>query len=100
MDSFSDEKREIKKGPLADELNEHPHLGSSETPEKPLEHKNKEEGYSTDPAQGDAEMSLPLADEDKDRYQDDPAAEAENLKESYDMAGETGKNDSSQSTAA
>jgi hypothetical protein len=96
MDSFSDEKREIKKGPLADELNAHPHLEADQLEEKPLEQKDPEAGYSTDPAQGDAEMSLPLADEDKDRYQDDPAAEADNLKESYEMAEESGKNDPGQ----
>ncbi len=58
-------------------------------PEKPLEDKEPDEGYSTNPAQGKEEASLHLADEDMDRRPDDPMKEAENLKESYEKSQKT-----------
>ena len=58
-------------------------------PEKPLEEKDADEGYSTDPAQGKESASLHLADEDMDRRPEDPMKEAENLKESYEKSQKT-----------
>ncbi len=58
-------------------------------PEKPLEQKEPNEGYSTNPAQGKEEASLHLADEDMDRRPDDPMKEAENLKESFEKSQKT-----------
>ncbi len=58
-------------------------------PEKPLEEKEPDEGYSTDPAQGKEEASLHLADEDMDRRPENPQEEAENLKESYEKSQKT-----------
>ncbi|GHB73218.1 hypothetical protein [Persicitalea jodogahamensis] len=55
-------------------------------PEKPLEEKEPDEGYSTNPAQGKEEASLHLADEDMDRRPENPLEEAENLKESYEKS--------------
>ncbi len=55
-----------------------------------LEKRDPEKGYSTDPGQGDPGVSYPLRDEDMDRQVQDPVAEAENLKESYEMAHDEG----------
>ncbi len=60
-------------------------------PEVPLEDKEPDEGYSTNPAQGKESASLHLADEDMDIRQDDPVEEAENLKESYQKSQESSK---------
>lgn len=58
-------------------------------PEKPLEDRKPDEGYSTNPAQGKEEASLHLADEDMDRRPIDPLKEAKNLKESYEKSQKT-----------
>ncbi len=58
-------------------------------PEKPLEEKEPDEGYSTNPAQGKEAASLHLADEDMDSRPDDPMKEAENLKESFEKSQKT-----------
>ncbi len=60
-------------------------------PEVPLEDKDPNEGYSTNPAQGKESASLHLADEDMDVRQEDPIKEAENLKESYQKSQENSK---------
>lgn len=83
------DQNQIKQGPLGKDLNkyhaEEPVAGT----EKPLEQKSSE-GYSTDPAQGNTDVSLPLADEDRDRHQD-PQKEAKELQESFEMHEETSK---------
>ncbi|MBB5284217.1 hypothetical protein HNQ92_002360 [Rhabdobacter roseus] len=53
-----------------------------------LEKGQPHKGYSTDPAQGKWDASLPLADEDMDRP-GQGAAEGEDLKESYEKAEQT-----------
>lgn len=58
-------------------------------PEKPLEEKDPDEGYSTNPAQGKESASLHLADEDMDSRPEDPMKEAENLKESFEKSQKT-----------
>lgn len=55
-------------------------------PEKPLEDKDPDAGYSTNPAQGKESASMHLADEDMDSRPDDPMKEAENLKESFEKS--------------
>jgi hypothetical protein len=88
MDTSVKDREEIKKGPLAPEHNRNQSLESLDGPKIPLEQADGDKGYSTNSEQGQSGVSLHLADEDKDRHQD-PVAEAENLKESYDMAHES-----------
>ncbi len=63
-----------------------------------LEKRDPEKGYSTDPGQGDPGVSYPLRDEDTDRITQDPVADAENLKESYEMAHNEGETQEQEKT--
>lgn len=81
IDSDTDQNQ-IKQGPLGKDLNKHHAEERLEGTEQPLEHKAPEKGYSTDPAQGKTDVSLHLADEDKDRIID-PEKEAKELQESF-----------------
>ncbi|MCY7349507.1 MAG: hypothetical protein LH606_02405 [Cytophagaceae bacterium] len=84
------DKHQIKQGPLGKDLNKYHAEEPVEGTEKPLEQKNPAEGYSTNPAQGHTDVSLPLADEDRDRHQD-PQKEASELQESFELHEETSK---------
>lgn len=82
--------KQIKQGPLGKDLNKHHAEEPVEGTELPLEKKAPEKGYSTDPAQGKTDVSLQLADEDRDRHQD-PLKEARELQESYQRHEEQSK---------
>jgi hypothetical protein len=77
-------EKQIKEGPLGKSLNHYHAEEPVEGTELFLEKKAPEKGYSTDPAQGKTDVSLQLADEDRDRHQD-PVKEARDLQESYEM---------------
>ncbi len=86
MATIDHDKKEaqIKQGPLGKDLNRYHAEEPIQGTEAPLEQKAPEKGYSTDPAQGKTDVSLQLADEDRDRHQD-PQKEAQELQESYEM---------------
>lgn len=89
IDHDKDEKQ-IKQGPLGKDLNKYHAEEPVEGTEQVLEKKSPEKGYSTDPAQGKTDVSLQLADEDRDRHQD-PLLEAQGLQESYQQHEEQSK---------
>jgi|GEM_PF-6720989 len=83
IDSDKDQNQ-IKQGPLGKDLNKYHAEERLTGTEQPLEQKAPEKGYSTDPAQGKTDVSLHLADEDRDRTID-PEKEAKELQESFQI---------------